>query len=37
MFVIPDYVQFCGRAARRFIMLARFVVLEFKVHSFFAG
>lgn len=34
MFVIPDYLQFCGRAARRFIALARFVVLEeFKVHS----
>lgn len=34
MFVIPDYIHFCGRAARRFIVLARFVVLEeFKVHS----
>lgn len=34
MFVFPNYLQFCGRAARRFIVLARFVVLEeFKVHS----
>ena len=28
MFVIPDYIQFCGRAARRFIILCSFVVLE---------
>lgn len=28
MLVIPDYLQFCGRAARRFIVLADLEVLR---------